>query len=261
MDTPLLFSHLSLLQLFIVTIVVSTLALEAGYQLGTRRKRRPDFEKDAPIGSSVGATLGLLAFMLAVTFGIAMGQFDIRRQAFFDEVDAISTAYRYSDFLSSELSTKSKHALKEYVATRLDVIKTGDLKSADIRSQQLHDQLWSYVNDAKDQTSNPILLGLYINSISEMMDLHTRRILAATELRIPTIIWIVLYSVACLGLTEMGYQTGISSSARSPAFLGLVLSFAAVLSLIADLDRPREGTIIISQTAMRELHQTMDANS
>jgi hypothetical protein len=246
-DTPLLFSHLSLVQLFLATIAVSTFALEAGYQLGTRRKRRPDFEKDAPIGSSVGATLGLLAFMLAVTFGIAMGQFDIRRQAFFDEVDAISTAYRHSDFL--------------YVATRLQVIKTGDLKSADIRSQELHDQLWSYVNAAKEQTSNHILLGLYINSISEMMDLHTRRILAATELRIPTIIWIVLYSVACLGLTEMGYQTGISSSARSPAFLGLVLSFAAVLSLIADLDRPREGTIIISQKAMRELHQMMEPSS
>ncbi len=91
--------------------------------------------------------------------------------------------------------------------------------------------------------------------------MDTRRILAATELRIPTIIWIVLYSVACLGLTEMGYQTGISSSVRSPAFLGLVLSFAAVLSLIADLDRPREGTIIISQKAMRELHQTIDPSS
>jgi len=32
-----------------------------------------------------------------------------------------------------------------------------------------------------------------------------------------------------------------------------------VLSLIADLDRPREGTIFISQKAMRELHQMMNA--
>jgi hypothetical protein len=258
-DSPLLLSHFTLVQLFIATIAVSILALEAGYRLGARRRRRTDFEKDAPIGSSVGATLGLLAFMLAVTFGIAMGQFDIRRKAFFDEVDSISTAYRHADFLPAELSMQSKEALKHYVATRLQVIDTGDIQLADTKSQQLHDQLWSYVNTARDQTSNQILLGIYINSISEMMDLHTRRILAATQLRIPTIIWIVLYSVACLGLTEMGYQTGISGSARSPAFLGLVLSFAAVLSLIADLDRPREGTIFISQKAMRELHQMMNA--
>jgi hypothetical protein len=56
----------------------------------------------------------------------------------------------------------------------------------------------------------------------------------------------------------MGYQTGITGSARSPAFIGLVISFAAVLWLIADLDRPREGAISISQQAMRELQQTMN---
>ena len=67
MDAPLLLSHFTLVQLLIATIAVSILALEAGYRLGARRRRRTDFEKDAPIGSSVGATLGLLAFMLAVT--------------------------------------------------------------------------------------------------------------------------------------------------------------------------------------------------
>jgi hypothetical protein len=90
------------------------------------------------------------------------------------------------------------------------------------------------------------------------MDLHTRRVVAASQLRIPTIIWIVLYSVALLGLTEMGYQTGVTGSARSPAFLGLVLSFAAVLWLIADLDRPREGTISVGQRAMQELYATIN---
>lgn len=260
MDTTLLFSHLSLAQLCIATLAVSTLALEAGYQFGTRRRNHPTFEKDAPVSASVGATLGLLAFMLAMTFGVAMGQFDIRRQAFIDEVDAISTAYRRSDFLSPDLRTKSKQALSEYVATRLQAVETGDLKVANIRAQQLHDQLWSYINAAKDETANHILLSLYITSIGEVMDVHTRRIVAAIQLRIPTIIWIVLYGVACLGLSEMGYQTGITGSARSPAFLGLVISFAAVLYLIADLDRPREGAISVSQKAMRELQQTIHAN-
>jgi hypothetical protein len=257
-DTTPLFSHASLVQLFIATLVVSILALEAGYRLGTRRRSRPDFEKDAPVSTSVGATLGLLAFMLAMTFGVAMGQFDIRRQAFIDEVDAIGTAYRRSDFLSLDLSTKSKQTLKEYVAARLRVVDTGDLQAANIRSQQLHNQLWSIINSAKEQTGNHVLLSLYISSIGEVMDLHTRRVVAAVQLRIPTIIWIVLYSVACLGLTEMGYQTGITGSTRSLAFLGLVISFAAVLSLIADLDRPREGAISVSQKAMRELYSTMD---
>lgn len=93
MDTTLLFSQLSLWQLFILTIAVSALALEAGYQLGRRRRKRPGFEKDAPVSASVGATLGLLAFMLAMTFGVAMSQFDVRRQAFLDN-DNLDSALR-----------------------------------------------------------------------------------------------------------------------------------------------------------------------
>jgi hypothetical protein len=54
-------------------------------------------------------------------------------------------------------------------------------------------------------------------------------------------------------MTEMGYQTGITASTRSPAFIGLIVSFAAVLWLIADLDRPREGAIVVSQAIMRQM--------
>jgi hypothetical protein len=38
---------------------------------------------------------------------------------------------------------------------------------------------------------------------------------------------------------------------------GLVLAFAGVLLLIADLDRPREGLLTIDQTAMTELQRSM----
>jgi hypothetical protein len=252
------FSHISLSQLFIVTLIVSALALEGGFLCGRARKKRLDCEKEAPVNASVGATLGLLAFMLAMTFGVAMGQFDIRRRAFIDEVDAISTAYLRADFLPAGLRESSKSTLKEYVDIRVQAVDTGNLNQADALSQKLHKRLWEDVTAAKDQTTNQVLLGLYIESIGLVMDMHTQRMIAATELRIPTIIWMVLYGVACLGMTEMGYQTGITGSARSPAFIALIISFAAVLWLIADLDRPREGAISVSQRAMRDLQQAIN---
>lgn len=57
---PLFFSNFSLLQLFILTIIASAIALEIGHQLGRKRMSFPNFEKDAPVAASVGATLGLL---------------------------------------------------------------------------------------------------------------------------------------------------------------------------------------------------------
>ena len=66
---------LPLWSLFAVIIVLVLAAIEGGYRLGRYRHRRSDGEKDAPVGTMVGATLGLLAFMLAFTFGMAASRF------------------------------------------------------------------------------------------------------------------------------------------------------------------------------------------
>jgi hypothetical protein len=54
---------------------------------------------------------------------------------------------------------------------------------------------------------------------------------------------------------EIGYQTALAGSARTPVSLGLVLAFAILLSLVADLDRPYEGRLRVNQRAMEELRQ------
>ena len=58
---------------------------------------------------------------------------------------------------------------------------------------------------------------------------------------------------------SVGYQCGITGARRSPEMLALVLAFAGVLSLIADLDRTDEGFITVSQQAMVDLQRSMNA--
>ena len=55
----------------------------------------------------------------------------------------------------------------------------------------------------------------------------------------------------------MGYQAGLSAIRRSPAMFLLVLTFAGVLFIIADLDRPGEGFLRVSQAAMTDLQRSM----
>jgi hypothetical protein len=111
---------------------------------------------------------------------------------------------------------------------------------------------------AQDEVSNPVSFGLYTQAISEVIDVHTRRIVAAFQSRIPAVIWLVLFGVAAFGMAEIGYQAGLSGSARSPTHFALIVSFAAVLWLVADLDRPREGAIKVSQKSMRDLERMMN---
>ena len=70
-------------------------------------------------------------------------------------------------------------------------------------------------------------------------------------------IWAVLFSIAAVGMGEMGYQAGVVGSNRSPTHVVLAVSLAAVLWLVADLDRPREGAIRVSQKSMRDLERSM----
>ena len=55
----------------------------------------------------------------------------------------------------------------------------------------------------------------------------------------------------------MGYQAGLfPPRARTPAMLAVVLAFASVLLLIADLDRPRKG-LQVDKTVMADLQRSI----
>ncbi len=79
--------------LFGATVVVVLLAIEGGHRLGQFRRRRSEEEKEAPVVGIVGATLGLLGFVLAFTFGLAASRFNDRRQIVVEEANAIGTTY------------------------------------------------------------------------------------------------------------------------------------------------------------------------
>ena len=88
MENNALIDALPLWGLFIAILGVVLLSVECGYRLGKFRFSRREQEKEAPVGTMVGATLGLLAFILAFTFGWASSRFDNRRQLLLDEANA-----------------------------------------------------------------------------------------------------------------------------------------------------------------------------
>jgi hypothetical protein len=51
-------------------------------------------------------------------------------------------------------------------------------------------------------------------------------------------------------------HAGMTATRRSPAILALVLTFSAVILLIADLDRPYEGLLTVNQQAILDLRDS-----
>jgi hypothetical protein len=243
--------------LFIFILLVVLLSVECGYRLGKYRRSRSEQEKDAPVGTMVGATLGLLAFILAFTFGLAAARFDTRRQVLLDEANAIGTTYLRAGILP-ERREEIRAFLRDYVGARLEAIRSGNIAEGMRQSENIQHQLWSQAVAIGEKNPNSIVVGLFIQSLNEMIDLHAKRVQAGLRSRIPGPIWVALFAVAALSLATMGYHAGLVGTRRSLAVLAVAFTFSVVIELIADLDRPQEGVLRVSQRALLDVQQSMN---
>lgn len=240
-----------------LTVGLALLSIELGYRLARYRQQRNQLEKESPLGGMVGATLGLLAFMLAFTFGLAGSRFEDRRQILLSESNAIGTTFLRAAMLPEPMRTETKNLLRQYVDARLAAVQQpGKLEHAVVRSEELHNQLWSLAVAAAEKERTP-MTSLYIQSLNDVIDLHATRIMAGLRSRVPGVIWIVLYLLGFLSMVLTGYQSGLADSKRSLAAVALILGFSLVLFLIADLDRPGQGTLQVSQQSMIDLRNSM----
>ena len=64
---------------YVVIVLVALLVVEGGYRLGRYWQQRAGQGKEGTVGSLVGSTLALLAFLLVFLTGIAANRFDTRR--------------------------------------------------------------------------------------------------------------------------------------------------------------------------------------
>ena len=110
--------------LFVALFVLVNLAVyEFGYQIGKWVRRRSTAEDskpdEGPTGIIVGAILGLMAFLLAITMGMASDRFDARRGLVLEETNAIGTAYLRAGYLDEPASSELRALLREYVPLRI----------------------------------------------------------------------------------------------------------------------------------------------
>lgn len=242
---------------FLLTAAVILLAMEGGYRLGVNRRMHRTHEKEAPVGAMVGATLGLLAFMLGFTFSMAASRFESRRTVLLNEANAVGTAYLRTSFLPESQRMVVRDMLRDYVDVRLEAARTMNIAQAVADSEDLHARLWAHAEAAGQQAPNSIMVGLFVEALNEVIDLHSTRLQISVRSRIPLVIWGILYLIAALGMAGMGFQAGLSDTCRSAATIVLVLAFCSVMLLIADLDRPREGMLRVSQQILVDLRASM----
>lgn len=260
MDFGAWISLLPLWAVFVVTMALCMASVEAGATFaGIALRQKKDKEPDGPLGSLVGAVLGLLAFFLAFTFGMTASRFESRKQLVLDEANAIGTTYLRAGLLPEEYGLGIRRQLREYAGLRLAITVANHRENLK-QAEAIHAQLWSQTKLLVAADMDSEIRALFIESLNQLIDLHQSRKTVSLQYRIPGSVWLVVYLLTALSMLAVGYQVGMTGTRRLRGTPVLAASFSLVVLMIADIDRPGEGLMQVSQQPIADVHQSMPAD-
>jgi len=250
---------LSIVGFFVAFVIVALITAEVGYRLGRWWQERTSDEKEGPTAMIVGSLLALMAFLLAITMGMASDRFNTRREVVLAEANSVGTTYLRAGYLQEPASSEIKHLLREYVPLRILTDDLADVRARIARSVEIQEKLWSITEELARATPDSDVLALFIASLNEMIDLHQTRVIAGLYARVPETILILLLLCSMLTLAMVGYNAGLTLRRSPLTAVGLVIVLGAVITLVVDLDRPREGFIEVSQQPLIYLQEQIGA--
>jgi hypothetical protein len=236
--------------------IVTLACYEGGFRLGRWWQERMPGEQEGPTGVLVGSILALMAFLLAVTMGMAAERFDARRGLVVDEADAIGKVYLEAGYLPQPDTDRIQELLREYLPLRIAATGNRALVTANfVRSQALHTEMWAIAQELARSGYLPDLMSSFGDSLAELRSLHETRTASRDYGRVPeTVLWLLLAGSA-LSLGMVGYSAGLTERRSVLSAVVLVVVLGAVMTLVIDLDRPQEGFLQISQQPLVDVQQ------
>lgn len=252
---------LTIIAIFIVITLIALLVFELGYRYGRWWQERTPEEKEGPTGMIVGSLLSLMAFLLAITMGMASDRFHKRHALVLEEANSIGTTYLRAGYLPEKEALLSRKFIEEYVLLRTGSGDTHEVSNRIAQSVVLHEELWRTAEQlAKNDPHSPVL-ALYIESLNDTIDLHETRIAAGIYSRVPATIVILLLLGSMLTMGMVGYNAGLTRRRSPVTAIVLIGVLAAVITLIIDLDRPQGGFLKVSQQPLIDLQQQISPST
>ena len=240
--------------LFVLFMVVTFACYEVGFRVGRWWQDRMPGEQEGPTDMLVGSLLALMAFMLAVTMGMASDQFDARRGNVLEEANAIGTLYLHADYLPEAAVGQMRELVREYLPLRI-ADDQATVQANIQRSVAMHAEMWALVASAARSGHSPDLVSALGDSLSQLVALNETRIVAGMYARVPETVLLLLLAGSALSLGMVGYSAGLRRRRSILSALVMVVTLGVVLMIVIDLDRPQDGLINVSQQALLDVQR------
>lgn len=229
---------------WVICLILFVLMIAMVYLgLFLRHKTITSAEGLGPVEASL---FGLLALMLAFTFGEADSRFDARRTIIITEANNIGTAILRADMYADSERIAFKKDFAQYIKARIsyyDARRNADkINTAKETGNKYAALLWARATRLSKAPANLAASNQMIPALNEMIDITTVRE-AALNATVPESVLALLFGISLICSFFVGYCVAHDKKLNRLAVGGFILLTAMVIYVILDLDRPRRGII------------------
>jgi hypothetical protein len=228
--------------LYPAAVILITGTAGLGTFVGRRFHTAP--RSEGPISTLTGASLGMLALLLAFSFSLALSRYDARRTMVLEEANAIGSTANFALMLPEPAQRPILDLLREYSRVRIDLglpAEASRFQQNIGRSLDLQTKLWNQAISVTAASPESLPAYRFVASLNEVNNIHERR-LVALRYHVPGEVMFMLIGVAMVAMLFTGYYVGVAGDRRVGAIIMSVM-VGIILMLVIDLDRPTSGLI------------------
>jgi len=254
-----LLDPIPVLGVFVLFAVITLVFYEIGFRIGRWWQDRLPGEQEGPTDMLVGSLLALLAFLLAITLGMASDRFDARRGLVLEEANAIQAVYLQAGYLPPAQTDQMRELVREYATLRIASSDQARVMENASISESLHRDMWAIQEEVVQTGYNPDIMSSFGDTLTDLITIHERRIVAGMYSRVPQTVLILLLAGSALSLAMVGYSAGLAGKRSVLSAVVMVVALGAVLVLVIDLDRPQDGFLTVSQQPLIDVQRVIGA--
>jgi hypothetical protein len=203
------------------------------------------------LGTTYAVILGFMLFTVWTDFGAA----DLNAD---NEANALANVYRLAQGLPdkqrAELEVLARSYAEAVVNQDWPAMAADQLPEA---SHKINQDMWKTLMSLK--TASPTELTAEDHAISELSALteHRRIRLLQNAFRLPTVLWCVLIIGGAVTIASASMFGSANTSLHALQVFAFSLLVGLVLVAIADIDRPFQGSVHVSDFAFRRALSNM----
>ena len=239
-------------------LVAMLAAHEIGLWFGGKRKKAsPDSAGDESF--IVSGVLGLLALLMAFSFSWSLARLEERRNLMLAEASAIGNLAILSEATAPAEGAAIRAALQPYAAARLTTVRLADgpaRATAALQADQLRLSLLQAVTRAvRLEVGRPASVAL-AQAYDVVEDTAVRRE-AMTQAHLPDRMLRLLAIYCVIAAAMLGHAVARGPEKRRLASITFYALLSFAFDTMLDLDRPRSGSITVSQEPFEAAVQSL----